>query len=76
MSKARDEYLECLRIGILSHLVITTYVKELEAEKAESIEYLKRMVGYGCLSPARLSEKSDTIYHDSLELLDELQKGN
>ena len=48
---------------------IHDYVIELEQEKAELVEFVKEMNDLGKLSPMRLSDYTDVIYHESLALL-------
>lgn len=42
---------------------------ELEQEKAELMKFVKEMNDLGKLSPMRLSDYTDVIYHGSLALL-------
>lgn len=48
---------------------IHDYVTELEQEKAEIMKFVKEMNDLGKLSPMRLSDYTDIIYHGSLALL-------
>jgi len=44
-------------------------VDKAEADKAELVEFVKEMNDLGKLSPMRLSDYTDVIYHGSLALL-------
>jgi hypothetical protein len=49
--------------------VLYSDYKELEQEKAEIMRFVKEMNDLGKLSPMRLSDYTDVIYHESLALL-------
>ena len=48
---------------------IHDYVTELEQEKTEIMRFVKEMNDLGKLSPMKLSDYTDIIYHGSLALL-------
>lgn len=50
-------------------VIMQSRIEQLEAEKAELIEFVKFMNEYGKLSPELLATKTDIIYHDSSDLL-------
>ena len=49
--------------------VLYSDYKELEQEKAEIMRFVKEMNDLGKLSPMKLSDYTDIIYHGSLTLL-------
>ena len=63
LKKQTDKYFEGSRDPIHE------YVAELEQEKAEIMRFVKEMNDLGKLSPMKLSDYTDIIYHGSLALL-------
>ena len=61
---------ELRRADLLRTLIKSmSKVQELEYEKAELMKFVKEMNDLGKLSPMRLSDYTDVIYHGSLALL-------